>query len=155
PGVGVVRTILGVPMLRDGSPVGVILLIRRTVRPFTESQIELVITFANQAVIAIENARLLKELRARTDDLTEALEQQTATSEVLQVISNSPGELQPVFDAMLERATSVCDAKFGTLVLYEGGSRFRRMSTHGIIPAFTEMRQLGSTIDSPNPTFGL
>ena len=92
----------------------------RTCEPCTEKQIELIKTFADQAVIAIENARLFEEVQARTRDLAESLEQQTATSEVLQVISASPGELEPVFQKMLENATRVCGAKFGTMNLVEG-----------------------------------
>ena len=97
--------------------------------------------FADQAVIAIENTRLLKELRQRTDDF-KSLEQQTATSEVLQVISTSPGELRPVFQAMLENATRICEAKFGILALSEGDA-FRTVALHGAPPAFAEARRPG------------
>ena len=120
------RTVLGVPLLRAGAVIGVFALTRYEVSAFSEKQIELVTTFADQAVIAIENARLLNELRQRTDDLsqrttdlTEALEQQTAMSEVLQVISSSPGDLQPVFAAMLEKAVRICGAKFGNISRWE------------------------------------
>ena len=113
------RTFLAVPMFKESEIVGAIVIYRQEVRPFTDKQIELVKNFAAQAVIAIENTRLLSELRQRTDDLSEALEQQTATSEVLQVISSSPGELEPVFQAMLENATRICEAKFGVMYRYE------------------------------------
>jgi len=114
------RATLGVPLLREGSPIGVVLLMRRAARAFTEKQIELVETFADQAVIAIENVRLFDEVQARTRELSESLEQQTATSEVLRVISSSPGELEPVFNAMLQNAVRICGAKFGNLFLREG-----------------------------------
>jgi two-component system, NtrC family, sensor kinase len=117
---GGVRTLLAIPMFKDNEPVGVIAIYRREVRPFTDKQIELVQNFAAQAVIAIENTRLLNELRQRSDDLTESLEQQTATSQVLSVISSSPGELSPVFDTILENATRICEAKFGTLYRFDG-----------------------------------
>src|SRR5262249_11117397 len=138
--IGKHRTMLGVPLLRDGVPVGVIGLLRNIVKPFTDKQIELVTTFADQAVIAIENVRLFDEVQARTRDLSEALEQQTATSEVLQVISSSPGQLAPVFQAMLENATRICEAKFGTLYLCEGDA-FRLAAMHNPPPAFAEERR--------------
>jgi GAF domain-containing protein len=127
-------------MLKENALIGAIGIYRQEVRPFTEKQIELVTNFANQAVIAIENTRLLNELRQRTDDLTESLEQQTATSEVLQVISSSPGELQPVFEAMLDNATHICEAKFGTLWLCEGDA-FRAVAFHNAPPAYAEARR--------------
>jgi PAS domain S-box-containing protein len=118
--IGDYRTLLGVPVLREGAPIGVMVLVRCTVQPFTEKQIELVSTFADQAVIAIENVRLFDEVTARTEELTEALEQQTATSEVLGAISSSLEELQPLFDKILENAVRVCGARFGTMNLYDG-----------------------------------
>src|SRR5262245_7646512 len=113
--LGGFRTLLGVPLLREEVPIGVIVVQRKTVLPFSDKQIELATTFADQAVIAIENVRLFDEVQARTRELTEALEQQTATSEVLRVISSSPGELEPVFHAMLESAVRICEAKYGML----------------------------------------
>ena len=135
-----IRTMLGVPLLREGTPIGTITLQRKTVRPFTDRQIELATTFADQAVIAIENVRLFDEVQARTRELTEALEQQTATSEVLKVISSSPGELEPVFDAMLANAVRICGAKFGVTSLREGDT-FRVLATHGAPSAFVEQRR--------------
>ena len=124
------RTMLGVPLLREGTPIGVLLLARSSVRPFTQKQIELVSTFADQAVIAIENVRLFEAEQQRSHELSESLEQQTATSEVLKVISSSPGELEPVFEAMLANAVRICDAKFGNLWLREGDA-FRIGAMHG------------------------
>src|SRR5262249_10803745 len=138
--LGGYRTVLGVPMQREGVPIGVIALIRSTVRPFTEKQIELVETFADQAVIAIENARLFDEVQARTRELSETLEQQTATSEVLKVISSSPGELEPVFQAILANATQLCAAKFATLYLCEGDA-LRTAAMYNVPPAFAEIRR--------------
>ena len=146
---GGVRTLLGVPMLKDDQLVGAILLYRQDVRPFTNKQIELVQNFAAQAVIAIENTRLLSELRQRTTDLTELLEQQTATSEVLKVISTSPGELKPVFEAMLENAVRICEAKFGTLYL-RAGDAFRAAAVHNAPPAFVEFWQRGPRRPGPS-----
>ena len=114
------RSLINVPMLKEEQLIGNIAIYRQQVRPFTDKQIELVKNFAAQAVIAIENTRLLNELRQRTDDLTKSLEQQTATSEVLSVISSSPGHLEPVFQAMLENATRICEAEFGHFFLSEG-----------------------------------
>ena len=135
-----VRSLLAVPMLAGGSLIGVIIIYRQEVRPFTDKQIELVRNFAAQAVIAIENARLLNELRQRTDNLSEALEQQTATSDVLQVISNSPGELELVFQIMLENAVRICEANFGILWLREGDG-FRSVALHNLPSAYAEQRQ--------------
>ena len=126
------RSIVGVPMLRDEKLIGAVILYRQEVRPFSDKQIELVKNFAAQAVIAIENARLLSELR-------QSLEQQTATSEVLQVISASPGELEPVFTTMLEKAVRICDAKYGSLYLHEDG-KLRLVAAHDV-PEFLEARR--------------
>ncbi len=147
------RTFLAVPMLKEQELVGAIVIYRQEVRSFSNKQIELLTNFASQAVIAIENTRLLNELRKRTDDLSEALEQQTATSEVLQVISSSPGQLEPVFAAMLENATRICEAKFGILWLAEGEG-FRSVALHGAPPAFLEARQREPLV-RPGPGTGL
>jgi signal transduction histidine kinase len=134
------RTFLAVPLLKDNEFVGAIAMYRQEVKPFTGKQIELVQNFAAQAVIAIENTRLLKELRQRTDDLSESLEQQTATSEVLKVISSSPGDLEPVFHTVLENATRICGAKFGTLYLLDGDA-FQAAAMHNAPPAFADERR--------------
>jgi GAF domain-containing protein len=137
---GGARSQVAVPMLKDDLLIGVIVIYHQEVRPFADKQIELLQNFASQAVIAIENARLLNELHQRTDDLSEALEQQTATSEVLKVVSSSPGELKPVFEAMLAYAVRTCGAKFGTLFLCEGDD-FRVVAQHNTPSALAEFRQ--------------
>jgi GAF domain-containing protein len=130
---GGIRTLLIVPMLKEDELIGVIGIYRQEVRPFTKKQIELVQNFARQAVIAVENTRLLNELR-------ESLQQQTATSEVLSVISSSPGELQPVFEAMLEHATRICEAAFGSMLLREG-NMFRRVALHNAPQEYEQFSQ--------------
>jgi GAF domain-containing protein len=151
--LGGYRTILGVPLLRQEVPIGLLVLHRAAMRPFTDKQIELVETFADQAVIAIENVRLFDEVQARTRELSDALEQQTATSEVLQVISSSPGALEPVFQAILENATQICQAKFGMLYLCDGDA-FRAAAFHNAPPAFVEQRRRGLIRPGPNTALG-
>jgi two-component system, NtrC family, sensor kinase len=147
------RTLLAVPMLKDTELVGAIIIYRQEVRPFSDRQIELVTNFAAQAVIAIENTRLLKELRERTDDLSESLQQQTATADVLKVISASPGELEPVFQAMLENAVRLCEAKFAMLFLYEG-NQFRPVGQWNIPPAYGEFLEKNTILADPKVPLG-
>jgi GAF domain-containing protein len=145
PGTSRVRTLLGVPMRREGVLIGAVAMWRTEVRAFTDKELALVETFADQAVIAIENTRLLNELR-------ESLQQQTATSEVLGAISRSPGELQPVFDAMLENATRICEAKIGILFRYENGA-YSAFATLGVSPEYAEYLNRGPI--RPGPSTGL
>jgi signal transduction histidine kinase len=144
--LGGIRTTVLVPMLKDNELVGLIAIYRQEVRPFIDRQISLVQNFAAQAVIAIENTRLLNELR-------ESLEQQTATAEVLRVISSTPGELAPVFETMLANATRLCEAKFGNLYLYEG-CRLRTVASHNVPPAFAEARRRGPFYSVPGSALG-
>ena len=127
------RTMLAVPLMREGSAIGVFVLSRRTVRPFTQKQIELVTTFADQAVIAIENVRLFDEVQARTRDLGEALEQQMATSKVLRVIGQSQTDVQPVFDAVAETAAQLCES-FDSSIWRRGSDRLLLVAHQGAIP---------------------
>ena len=129
-----IRTALATPLMRDGAPFGVINIRRMEVRPFTDKQIKLLETFADQAVIAIENARLIHEQQARNRDLTEALEQQTATSEILRVIASSPTDIQPVLDVVAENAARLCDAK-DALVYRVVGDGLQVVAQHGPVPA--------------------
>jgi GAF domain-containing protein len=145
------RTAICVPMLKGNELVGAFGIFRQEVRPFADKQIELVTNFAAQAVIAIENTRLLNELRQRTDDLSEALEQQTATSEVLRVISSSPGELEAVFRAILANAVGICGAKLGDLYLREADG-FRMAAAHNAPPAYVEARTREPLLRPPPDT---
>ena len=154
------RTVLAVPLEREGETIGVIVLCRTKVHPFTDKQIDLVQNFAAQAVIAIENARLLNELRQRTTDLTErtadlteALDQQTATTDVLQVISRSTGDLQPVFEAMLANAVRICDGKFGSAYRWDGIA-FSLVATHNMPPALVEARRRSPMRPDPRSPSG-
>ena len=133
------RSCLFVPLLRDGTTIGVITVTRTEFGTYADHHVELFQTFADQAVIAIENVRLFDEVQSRTRDLCESLQQQTATADVLKVISSSPGELEPVFQAMLENATRICEAKFGTLYLSEDDG-FRAAAMHNAPPAYEEAR---------------
>jgi GAF domain-containing protein len=147
------RTNLGVPLLREGTTIGVFAVTRDQVNPFTEKQIELVTTFADQAVIAIENARLFDEVQTRSRELAESLEQQTATSDVLKVISSSQGDLEPVFQTLLANATRICGAKFGTLYLHKGDA-FYAAAFHNAPAAFIEERTNRPLHPAPGSTLG-
>ena len=131
------RSFLAVPVLKGIDLLGVISLYHPEVKPFTDRQVAVVETFAHQAAIAIENVRLFEAEQQRTRELTELLEQQTATSEVLQVISSSPGDLKPVFEAMLENAVRICGASFGSMFLFEG-EHLRRVAMHNAPASYAE-----------------
>jgi len=147
------RAVLSIPLLREGKAVGALAVGKAEPTRFSERQIQLLNTFANQAVIAIENVRLFEAERLRTRELSEALEQQTATSEVLEVISSSPGELGPVFHAMLRNACNICNAKYGMLWLFEGGG-FRSGALYNVPPALVEERER-ETVIYPGPEIPL
>ncbi len=140
------RSYVAVPMLKEDELIGAIIVYRQEVRPFTDKQIALVQNFAAQAVIAIENTRLLSELR-------QSLEQQTATADVLRVISTSPGELEPVFQAMLENAVRICGAKFGNVYRWDGDA-LRLAGTHNTPPALAELRRQSPFRPSPKTPLG-
>jgi signal transduction histidine kinase/uncharacterized membrane protein len=139
--VGGTRTMLGVPLLREGTPVGVIVLSRRTVQPFTDKQIELVQTFADQAVIAIENVRLFEAEQQRTEELSDALEQQTATADVLKVISRSTFDLQTVLDTLVESAVRLCEADIAS-IHRQRGANYQAVSTFGAAVGRVDTREL-------------
>src|SRR5262249_27210645 len=135
------RTFLAVPLLREGSPIGVMVLVRSAVRPFSAKQIELVETFADQAVIAIENARLFEEVQARTREKTESWKRQTATADVLKVISRSALDVQKVLDALVESAARLCEA-YDAVILQVFGDGLRLVAHHGQIPLAGSVGQL-------------
>src|SRR5262249_16584156 len=146
------RTILSVPLIREGRALGAIVVRRPEVRPFEEKHIALLKAFADQSAIAIENVRLFEAEQQRTRELTESLERQTATSEVLRVISSSPSDLDPVFQAILVNATRICEANFGSLNLYDGDA-FPVAAMHNVPDAFAELprREPVFKVDAKHP----
>ena len=151
--LGGFRTHLGLPLLRESHAIGILIVSRATVQPFDDKHIALLTTFADQAVVAIENTRLFEAEQQRTRELSESLEQQTATSGVLQVISSSPGDLQPVFETMLHNAVRICDAKFGNIFRWEGDA-LHLVATHNIPPAFAELRRRSPFSPGPENPIG-
>ncbi|MGH6751469.1 MAG: GAF domain-containing protein, partial [Bradyrhizobium sp.] len=150
-----VRTVLCVPLLREGESIGAIVLRRTEVRPFSDKQISLLQTFADQAVIAIGNVRLFEEVQAKTRDLEESLQQQTATADVLKVISASPGELEPVFQSMLENAVRLCEAKFAMLFLYQAhDNEYRAVGKWNLPPAWGEFLEKNALRADPRVPLG-
>ena len=147
------RTALSVPLIREGRALGAIVIRRAEVRPFEEKHVALLKAFADQAAIAIENVRLFEAEQQRTRELTESLEQQTATSEVLQVISSAPGDVQPVFETMLENAVRICDARFGNIYRWDGDAG-HLVATHNTPPAFAEARRRSPLRRSPGRPSG-
>jgi signal transduction histidine kinase len=145
------RTILAVPLIREGKALGCVLIRRTEVKPFQRKHVALLTTFANQAAIAIENVRLYKAEQERTRELSESLEQQTATSEVLKVISTSPGELKPVFEIILENATRICEADFGLMYTYDG-ALFHNAAMLNAPPALVEFHQTRGAFQPPPGT---
>ena len=147
------RSIIAVPLIQEGRALGTIVVRRTEIRPFEQKHIALLTNFAAQAVIAIENARLLNELRRRTTDLSESLEQQTAASEVLRVISSSQGELEPVFQATLEKAVRICEAKFGNIYRWDGEA-LRLVASHNTPSTLIEQRRRAPFLPNRKTPFG-
>src|SRR5262249_14465095 len=135
--LGGYRAMLGVPLLREGTCIGVMTITRKTPQRFTTKQIELVTTFADQAVIAIENVRLFDEVQARTEELSESLQQQTATADVLKVISRTAFELQPIFDTLVENAVRLCEAERAFLFRFDG-KLLRSVASYNVSPELRE-----------------
>ena len=151
--IGGIRSMLAVPLSREGIPIGMFTVGRTAVDPFTPQQIDLVSGFADQAVIAIENARLIGELQQRSAELEEALDYQGAITEILRVINSSPRDPAPVFDAILEKATFLCEAGAGLLWLYDDGT-FRAAAVRDLPPAYAQFVRRGSVNPGPETSLG-